>query len=154
RSAGRWRRGRSPGTGCRRLRYVCQLFSMAQTLHHVGVTVEDMDRSLAFWQGFMGVEPTSRRVVDAGVLGTLGGYPGIELEMAFVELEGAVLLELVCYLGRDETPVDPAPARPGLVHLCLGVDDLDDALGRALAAGASQVSLDAVSIPGGPNAGA
>jgi catechol 2,3-dioxygenase-like lactoylglutathione lyase family enzyme len=123
-------------------------------LHHIGISVKDMDRSLGFWRAFMGVEPSSRRVVGAPFLGTLVGVPGAELEVAWLELDGAATVELVRFVGRDEAGVDSSPPRPGLVHVCLGVADLDDALARALAAGADQVSVEPISVPSGPNEGA
>jgi catechol 2,3-dioxygenase-like lactoylglutathione lyase family enzyme len=122
-------------------------------LHHVGVSVDDMDRSLAFWRAFMGVEPTSRRVVGAEFIGTLVGYPGVELEIAWLDLDG-MMLELARFVGRHEAGVDSSPARPGVVHLCLGVSDLDEAFARAIAAGAQQVSVEPITIPSGPNEGA
>jgi catechol 2,3-dioxygenase-like lactoylglutathione lyase family enzyme len=123
-------------------------------LHHVGVSVADMDRSLDFWRRFMGVEPNSRRVVGAEFLGRLVGYPGVELEIAMLDLDGALMLELLRFVDHEEAPVDSRPARAGVVHLCLGVRDLQDSLAKATAAGAEQVSAGPVVIPAGPNEGA
>ena len=123
-------------------------------LHHIGVTVTDMDRSLEFWREFMGVEPSTRRVVGAEFLGTLVGRPGAELEIAWLDLQGAVDLELVAFVGVDEERVESAPPQPGAVHLCLGVADVGEAVERGLAAGATQVSIEVIEIPSGPNEGA
>jgi catechol 2,3-dioxygenase-like lactoylglutathione lyase family enzyme len=123
-------------------------------LHHVGVTVADMSRSLAFWRDFMGAEATTRRTANAEFLGTLVGRPGAELEIAWLDLDGALALELVAFVGSDDESVESSPPQPGTVHLCLGVADLDEAIARGLAAGAEQVSFDPIEIPAGPNEGA
>jgi catechol 2,3-dioxygenase-like lactoylglutathione lyase family enzyme len=126
----------------------------ATELHHVGVTVADMDRSLTFWQAFVGAEPSTRRTTNAEFIGTLVGRPGAELEIAWLELDGAVVLELLAFVGADNEPVESSPPQPGTVHLCLSIADLDETIARGLAAGAEQVSLDTIEIPSGPNEGA
>jgi catechol 2,3-dioxygenase-like lactoylglutathione lyase family enzyme len=123
-------------------------------IHHVGITVADMDRSVAFWTRFLGVEPTSRRVADAPFLADLVGYRGAVLEIAWLDLPGVLALELVRYESPIETPLAAGSAHPGSVHLCIGVTDLASALERAITAGATLASETPVEIPGGPNQGA
>jgi catechol 2,3-dioxygenase-like lactoylglutathione lyase family enzyme len=125
--------------------------SPLDTVHHVGISVQDMDRSLAFWTRFLEAEPISRRVADAPFIGDLVGHAGAVLEIAWLELPGNVPLELVRYERPLESPLAAGSAHPGGVHLCLGVADLDVALQRALGAGATQASLAPVEIPAGPN---
>jgi catechol 2,3-dioxygenase-like lactoylglutathione lyase family enzyme len=123
-------------------------------LHHVGISVADMDRALAFWQALLEVDAISRRVADAPFLGDLVGYPGAVLEIAWIDLPGGLPLELVRYQEPIEEPLATGSAHPGSVHLCLGVTDLDAAIERALAAGATLASIAPVTIPAGPNQGA
>lgn len=123
-------------------------------IHHLGITVADMDRSLDFWRRFLGVEPTSRRLVDTPFLGDLVGYAGAVLEIAWVDLPSGLSLELVRYDQPAEPPLAVGSAHPGAVHVCIGVDDLPTALRHALEAGATQASLEPVVIPAGPNLGA
>lgn len=123
-------------------------------IHHVGISVGDMDRAIGFWQRFLGVEPTSRRVADAPFLGDLVGYPGAVLEIAWLDLPSGLALELVRYEQPVESSLPGGSAHPGSVHLCIGVTDLSDALERALDAGASLASVAPVEIPAGANKGA
>lgn len=123
-------------------------------VHHVGISVADMDRALAFWSRFLGVEPISRRIVDAPFLGDLVGYPGAILEIAWLDLPGGLSLELVRYEQPTESALPSGSAHPGAVHVCIGVRDLADALQRALDAGASLESVRPIEIPTGPNQGA
>lgn len=121
--------------------------------HHVGISVDDMDRALAFWRDWLELEPTSRRTIEAAFLGELVGYPGVVLEIAWLELPGGLLVELVRHADRPEAPQARGTAHPGTVHLCFDVADLDDVLGCALAAGGELASTAPVEIPSGPNAG-
>lgn len=123
-------------------------------VHHVGISVADMDRSIGFWQRFLGVEARSRRLVDAAFLGDLVGYPGIVLEIAWLDLPGGGALELVRHNERPEPPLPGGTAHAGAVHVCFAVADLDAAARAALAAGATLASTSAVEIPSGPNQGA
>lgn len=128
------------GTGLRRV-------------HHVGVTVADLDRAVAFWERLLGAPARARTVLDGPQVGKLVGYPGARIERCWIDLPGGVELELVSYLGRHEEPYDPGTAHPGNVHLCLEVDDMDGAHHHAVGCGASPVSSSPIEIRAGPNAG-
>jgi len=123
-------------------------------VHHVGVTVADLDRAVAFWERLLGVESRDRRVLQGPQLGTMVGYEGIRVECCWVDLPGGVALELLRYLDRDEEAYDPGTAHPGNVHLCLHVDDMDAAHAHAVACGARPVSERPVDVAAGPRAGA
>jgi catechol 2,3-dioxygenase-like lactoylglutathione lyase family enzyme len=123
-------------------------------VHHVGISVGDMDRSLRFWERFLGVEKRSRQVADAAFLGDLVGYPGTVLEIAFLDLPGGGLLELVAYRDRPEPAHPHGTAHAGAAHFCFAVADLDAAISAGLAAGATLASMSPVVIPSGPNQGA
>jgi catechol 2,3-dioxygenase-like lactoylglutathione lyase family enzyme len=125
-----------------------------RAVHHIGATVADMDRSLAFWEPFLGVRARWRTILDARYVGRHVGYPGIRIDASFLDLPGGVVLELLQYLDRDDPPHDDATARPGNVHLCLLVDDIDAQWARAVALGARPVASAPVDITSGPNAGA
>jgi catechol 2,3-dioxygenase-like lactoylglutathione lyase family enzyme len=125
-----------------------------RAVHHIGATVADMDRSLAFWEPFLGVRARWRRILDASYLGTVVGYPGIRIEASILDLPGGVALELLHYLDRNDTPHDDATARPGNVHFCLLVEDIDKEWERAIALGARPVAGAPVDVTEGPNKGA
>lgn len=122
-------------------------------VHHVGVTVADMDRSVRFWERLLGVGARDRAVLAGPQLGTMVGYAGIRIERCWIDLPGGIALELLRYLDRDEAPYDPGTAHPGNVHVCLRVDDMDAAHAHAVASGARPVSERPIEVMAGPRAG-
>ena len=126
---------------------------MFGAVHHVGVTVADMDRAVAFWEDLLGTASRDRRVLQGPQLGTMVGYPGIRIESCWVDLPDGVALELLRYLDRDEEPYDPGTAHPGNVHVCLRVDDMDAAHAHAVDCGATAVSARPIDVAAGPRAG-
>lgn len=124
------------------------------SVHHVGVSVTDMSRSVAFWRQMLGQAPRDRRVLEGPQLGSLVGYPGIRIDSCWFDLPGGVSLELLEYLDRSDAPYDPATAHPGNVHVCLQVRDMTAAHRHALECGAHAVSDQPIEVRAGPNAGA
>ena len=127
---------------------------MFGAVHHVGITVSDMDRAVGFWERLLGTASRDRRVLQGPQLGTMVGYPDVRIESCWVDLPGGVALELLRYLDRDEEPYDPGTAHPGNVHVCLRVDDMDAAHAHAVDCGARAVSARPIDVAAGPRAGA
>ena len=120
---------------------------------HVGISVADLDRSIAFWEGLLERPPRDRRVLDGPGVGVLVGYPGVRIDSCWFDLPGGLALELLQYLDRPEAPYDPGTAHPGNVHICLQVSDMAAAHAHAVACGARPVSADPIEVPRGPKAG-
>ena len=131
------------------------LASAVTNVHHVGMSVADMDEALAFWRAFLGVEPRWRTVLDRPYLGRHVGYPGVKIEAAFVDLPGGAVIELLDYdvPGKIRNPAETANA--GNVHLCLQVGDARAAWEQAVSAGATPLVINGpIEVDGGPNQGA
>ena len=94
-------------------------------IHHIGISVRDIDRSVEFWSSFLGVEPRWRQVLNAPYLGRVTGYPGVNIDAAVIDLPGGAILEILNYLVDEKEPNPPETANPGNVHICLEVDDID-----------------------------
>ncbi|MGI9118586.1 MAG: VOC family protein [Acidimicrobiales bacterium] len=124
-----------------------------RAVHHVGVTVVDIGRSISFWEELLGVQARDRRLLDGPQVGTMVGYPGVRIESCWLDLPGGVALELLQYQDCAEAPYDPGTAHPGNVHVCFLVEDLDAGRGRALACGATAVSDEPIEVAAGPRAG-
>ena len=122
-------------------------------VHHVGVTVADLDRSVAYWERLVGVTSRDRRTLQGPQLAGLVGYEGIRIDSCWIDLPGGVALELLRYLDRADAPHDPGTAHPGNVHVCLRVPDMDDAHAHAVACGATPVSREPIEVAAGPRAG-
>lgn len=126
----------------------------ANAIHHVGMSVANIDAALAFWEGFLGVPARWRTLLDRPYLGRHVGYPGIRIKVAFIDLPGGNTLEFLDY-QTDKQPLPEATANPGNVHLCLKVADAGTAWRLAVACGAKPIVPDGpVNIDGGPNLGA
>jgi catechol 2,3-dioxygenase-like lactoylglutathione lyase family enzyme len=124
-----------------------------ESLHHVGMSVGELERSIAFWEQLLGAPARDRRVLQGPGLGALVGYEGVRIDSCWFDLPGGVALELLQYLDRTEDAYDPGTAHAGNVHICLEVDDMDHAHAHAVACGAEPVSAAPIEIAAGPKAG-
>ena len=126
-----------------------------QRLHHIGMTVSDLEESMRFWEQLLGVTANSRRLLDAPHIGATVGHPGVVIDAAWIDLPGSdAVLELVHYLNRDGTPLEDDTIHMGNVHFCLQVEDMEATWSLALSLGARPVSDAPVDVPVGPAKGA
>jgi catechol 2,3-dioxygenase-like lactoylglutathione lyase family enzyme len=124
-------------------------------MHHVGASVSDLDEAVAFWRGFLGVEPRFMGRLDRPYLGQSVGYPGVAIDAALIDLPGGSLLELLDYRVDERVAAPEESYNPGHVHLCLRVDDAAAAWRRAVDLGARPRSPSGpVRVDAGPNEGA
>ena len=126
-----------------------------QDLHHLGLTVADIDRSIHFYRNLLGMELIGRRPsVTADYVAEQTGYEGVELNVASfrVSPHSRQSLEVVQYMNHSGEPVEPATNRAGTSHLCLTVDDLRTCVGELGTQGVKFKS-DPVEITAGPNKG-
>lgn len=122
--------------------------------HHVGVTVQDLSRSVEFYRAFLGVEPEVAKIYDSPYTSDQVGYDGAVLDIAIFRIPGSELrLELIQYLSPVGTPVDTETKNPGTWHLCFDSAALDADFDRLLELGAVPRSPRPVLITSGPNEG-
>lgn len=124
-----------------------------QQFHHVGFTVADLDRSLAWYTTFLQAEPSAvQKGWDADYSAEMIGYADCSIDWAYFPLPGAGSLELIQYTHPDPRQVDMETYCVGNGHLCLVVEDLHAEYQRL--AGLAEFRTPApVQIPVGPNAG-
>jgi catechol 2,3-dioxygenase-like lactoylglutathione lyase family enzyme len=119
---------------------------------HTGITVANLERSLAFWQGVLGFELSHRAHHTGELASEVTGVPGAEISIAVLKGYGHKI-ELLEYLApADRKRVDLRPCDVGSVHVALTVDNLDAALSAIAAAGWKAVGQ-AQTLTTGPNAG-
>jgi catechol 2,3-dioxygenase-like lactoylglutathione lyase family enzyme len=105
-------------------------------LHHVGFTVSDLERSIAFYARLLGVEPFLRRLYREAFISEIVGYEDTVLDCAlFAVPRSGVILELLEYHMPETGHVSTETYNVGNAHLCLVVDDLDEEYERLLGAG-------------------
>ena len=78
-------------------------------IDHTGVTVSDIDASLAFWRDVFGFAVTEKRRLKGEFFETLAGVPGAELEVADID---AVIAAIRA--GGYEPVSPPLTAEAGL----------------------------------------
>ena len=98
-------------------------------LHHVGITVRDLDASLAWYSDVLGVEPEVVAEGSGEELGRAVGVPDARLRFAMLRLGGAVV-ELLCYDNDREETFTRSNADVGSAHVCIDVPDLQAGLRR------------------------
>jgi catechol 2,3-dioxygenase-like lactoylglutathione lyase family enzyme len=99
-------------------------------LDHVGYTVSDLDRSVAFYGLLLEREPYARKTWDVEYLGRIQGYADLRVEAAFFELPGGLTLELIQYENPAHERVDMETFNVGNAHLSLVTPDLHAVFAR------------------------
>ena len=123
------------------------------SLHHTGLTVRDLERSLAFYRDVLGMEVLFEQEKEGGYLGAIVGYPDAHVRMAHLAFRGdAQRIELFQYVAPEPRGEPGEPRDVGITHVCLRVDDVDALAARLRAAGAEFFS-DPVLVDTGANAG-
>jgi len=124
--------------------------------HHVGITVANLEKALAFWESLLGKPARWSTILDRPYLARIVGYPGVSIKAAFIDLPDGVVIELLDYHQVERRVANPeATANPGNLHLCLRVKDAGAAWKHAVSCGARPVNPDGpVEVDDGPNRGA
>jgi catechol 2,3-dioxygenase-like lactoylglutathione lyase family enzyme len=97
---------------------------MDLTAHHVGLTVSDLDRSVAFYRDTLGLDVLSRFSVGGEAFAAGVGIEGASADFAHLDADGA-RVELVEYDPEGDDQSSGELNQPGASHLGLEVDDLD-----------------------------
>lgn len=110
-------------------------------VHHVGITVGDMDRSLHFYDYLLGGTTLGPYERSGPRIDAVTGYPGIVVRQAFVTApDGSTMVELLQYVGGSDVVIEPDNGHVGAVHVAFTVADIDDTLARLRARGVDAVS--------------
>jgi glyoxylase I family protein len=90
---------------------------------HVSVSCGDLDRSLAFYAGTLGLAVRERGELAGGSAEAITGLAGLRARFADLELGGGRTLELLEFVSPSGPALAPELERPGATHLALHVDD-------------------------------
>ena len=120
---------------------------------HTGLTVRDLDRSLAFYRDLLGMELVFAQEKQGGYLAAIVGYPDAHVKMAHLAFPGdGARIELFQYLAPAPAGEPSEPREVGITHVCLVVEDLQSVYERLLGAGVRMRSAP-VLVDTGANAG-
>ncbi|HEV2994935.1 MAG TPA: VOC family protein [Chthoniobacterales bacterium] len=119
---------------------------------HTGITVSNLERSVAFWRDVLGFDLSHRAHHTGDLASEVTGVPKAEISLAVLKGYGHKI-ELLEYLApSDRKHVDLRPCDVGSVHVALWVDNLDAVL-NAIAASEWRPAGKPQTLKSGPNAG-
>ena len=122
---------------------------------HAGITVSDLDRSLEFYCGLLGLELLWRRLYEEREITRIVGVPeatGLEIAMLRVP-ESDFDVELIQYHGCESPSGSSPPSHHGTGHFCVFVTGIDALYDDLLARGVPFRSDGPVEMGAGPNKG-
>ena len=123
-------------------------------LFHGGVTVADLDRSVAFYCDVLGFVLAVRRDATEEYLRQMHRQPFTIVRMAFLAIPNSTsMIELIQYLGVETRRPAYQPSDPATGHLCFLVDDIHALDRRLRAIGCPARSDHPIQITAGPNKG-
>lgn len=102
-------------------------------IDHVGITVRELERSLAFYRDLLGL-----RVIEISGdqdVGEIVGIPGARVKIADLDAGDGRVLELIEYVAGRGDDVLQRPNAAGCPHMALGVHDISQVLRRLAKAG-------------------
>ena len=121
---------------------------------HTGITVSNLERSLAFWRDVLGFEFSHRTHQTGELASEITGIPDAEISLGVLKAPGGHKIELLQYAAPADRKqhFDLKPSDVGHVHVALAVDDLDAVLNTIAASGWNAAGKPQT-LQGGPNAG-
>jgi glyoxylase I family protein len=120
---------------------------------HTGITVSNLERSLAFWRDVLGFELSHTTHQTGEMAKEITGVAGAEIKLAVLKAPGGHKIELLEYLApRNRKHAEVRPCDVGHVHVGLLVDDLDAIL-QKIAASGWKAAGKPQTLKTGPNAG-
>ena len=108
---------------------------LVAALDHFSVTCTDLDRSLGFYHGLLGIPIRARGDSAGSSEFAVAGKADQQVRWADLELAHGQVIELIEYSDSEAPPATGNSDNPGGTHLSLRVGDADAAYERLIAAG-------------------
>jgi len=127
--------------------------TLPTAIHHVGLHVESLDRSIEFYERHLGFTVEGRWEIGGPLVAAVMGEAECEVNSAILSLPGVeLLLELVEFRKPRRAPADARHGVPGTAHICIRVRDLASLYDRLVSAGVTLLS-EPITSQAGINAG-
>jgi len=115
-----------------------------ERVHHTGITVDNIDRSIEFYRGVLDAEllyvgDSNTQGVPLKKFQNVVGVKGARLRYAFLRV-GDTLIELICYLSPRGSKRFPRHNNVGTPHIAFKVEDIDEAYSELAKRGAKPLS--------------
>ncbi len=124
---------------------------MILSLHHPSFTVDNLERSVAFYRDLLGLKLEGIWERDEEYSQGVTGIEGAHLKVAYFTLPNASF-ELVEYMGGKGVKIDTSTNNTGSAHVCFIARDFD-ALEERLRAAGTVFAGEVKTIPAGGNKG-
>jgi len=98
--------------------------------HHVNLITSDLERSVEFYTGILGLKLTMQTKIEDSDFNRAVGIPDAKVRAAFLEVPGTpTILEIFQYVTGSGKPIpkDQLASDVGFQHICFQVDDIDKA---------------------------
>jgi catechol 2,3-dioxygenase-like lactoylglutathione lyase family enzyme len=105
-------------------------------LHHFGMTVSDIERSVAFYSEHFGLTYIGGNRFEGETISAQTGLPGTVLQTALLAGPNTIV-EFLQYDSPEGVSQAPRPCDVGAAHACIVVQSIDEVLARMRAAGHS-----------------
>jgi catechol 2,3-dioxygenase-like lactoylglutathione lyase family enzyme len=99
-------------------------------LDHVSITTGDLDASVAFYTGLLGLAIDARGESEDEEIASLMDIERVRIRWADIETGDGRVLEVLQFLHPAGTPIARSPWDPGATHIGLRVDDIDEVHAR------------------------
>ena len=113
---------------------------MVTGFNHTGIVVNDLEATLAFYCGTLGLREHRRIESVAPLAGDHTGIPGAKRTLVFVGFEDGHQIELVKFHEPQAQPGHQQISQLGTSHICFNVDDLEKTHADLSAAGVKFVT--------------
>jgi catechol 2,3-dioxygenase-like lactoylglutathione lyase family enzyme len=95
--------------------------------YHTAITVRDMEESLNFYIGLLGMKPRIETLMSGPDMDAVVRLEDVKMRLVWLETEDGSLVELLHYVNPPGTPLKYHDNDPGVAHLCLEVEDAMEA---------------------------
>ena len=96
---------------------------MTAEVHHVGITVGELDRSVDWYCTNFGLREIARNHLEGDLISQQTDLPGTEIDVALLAGSNTIV-ELLCYGSPARLPNTLRTCDVGAAHVCIVVDDL------------------------------
>lgn len=121
---------------------------------HGGVTVLNLQKSLEFYRDGLGLKVKFEKQLTGSYLKTVLNLKFDSIHVAFLEIPGGGIIELLDYQGIERLSAASRPCDFGGGHFCFYVSKIDEIAEKMFKLGYLARSQGCVDITEGPNAGA
>ena len=96
-------------------------------LDHLAVTVREMERSLEFYEGLLGMEQVGAHLLEGDTISRMCGKPSVRMQVVRLACPGTpdIQIDLQQYLEPAAKLADCKLGDVGNSHFCITVEDVD-----------------------------